>query len=400
MEELVQNEDIAKSAEKKAQLIKYLPNLYRNTYVLLIMNRYKDWEKLIFALIFSNRDAFLQSLKTNYIRETIQQLLEMDKKSHVNTMEQGAPGYEEYPYPPRYSLHPGSHLGHAQGSHQQSYPPGYLSQEYPAPRYPSQDYSLQGHPPNEPHQAFTGASPVPLDDAPPEYQNEFANETEKNFSDKIIRRAFIRKVYLILMVQLLITIGIICMFLYWNTLNVWVTKTYWFTYALFPAIFVLIIVLSCCDGVRRKAPWNFMLLLLFTILEGLLLGAVSVLYGADAVMWAVGATAFVSFGLTLFALQTKWDFTMASGILFVVLLALVAFGLLCAIIRSFWLQIVYASLGTLIFSIYLVVDTQLMLGGKHRYSLNPEEYIFAALNLYLDIINLFLFILHLIGLSR
>ena len=45
-------------------------------------------------------------------------------------------------------------------------------------------------------------------------------------------------------------------------------------------------------------------------------------------------------------------------------------------------------------------DTQLMIGGQHKYSISPEEYIFAALNLYLDIINLFLFILSIIGQSR
>ncbi|KAG2465125.1 PEX1 factor, partial [Polypterus senegalus] len=49
---------------------------------------------------------------------------------------------------------------------------------------------------------------------------------------------------------------------------------------------------------------------------------------------------------------------------------------------------------------YLVLDTQLMLGGKHKYSISPEEYIFAALNLYLDIINLFLFLLRIIGMSQ
>lgn len=49
---------------------------------------------------------------------------------------------------------------------------------------------------------------------------------------------------------------------------------------------------------------------------------------------------------------------------------------------------------------YLVVDTQLMLGGKHKYSLSPEEYIFAALNLYLDIVNMFLFILSIVGSAR
>ena len=50
---------------------------------------------------------------------------------------------------------------------------------------------------------------------------------------------------------------------------------------------------------------------------------------------------------------------------------------------------------------YLVFDTQLILGGKHRkYEISPEEYVFAALNLYLDIVSLFLLLLQLIGLCR
>lgn len=50
---------------------------------------------------------------------------------------------------------------------------------------------------------------------------------------------------------------------------------------------------------------------------------------------------------------------------------------------------------------YLVFDTQLILGGKHRkYEVSPEEYVFAALNLYLDIVSLFLLLLNLIGLCR
>ncbi|GCC21041.1 hypothetical protein chiPu_0000197 [Chiloscyllium punctatum] len=336
------------------------------------------------------------------------QLLEMEKIPRVNMGEHGTQGYGVYPYPPAPSYDPGSQLGHSQASHQLDYPPGYFSQEHPAPRYPPQDYSLPGsNPANEPCEGFPQAPPQSLVDAPPEYQNEFANETAKNFSEKAIRRGsyptHCTRAHCSRCSQVRIphTVpGLTAHAVPRPTLNVWVTQTYWFTYALFPAILILIITLSCCDGVRRKAPWNFMLLLLFTTLEGLLLGAVSVFYGADAVMWAVGATTFVSLGLTLFSLQTKWDFTARSGILFVVLLVLIAFGILCAIIQSFWLHIVYASLGTLVFSIYLVVDTQLMLGGKHRYSLSPEEYIFAALNLYLDIINLFLFILQIIGLSR
>ena len=62
--------------------------------------------------------------------------------------------------------------------------------------------------------------------------------------------------------------------------------------------------------------------------------------------------------------------------------------------------IAYASLGAFIFSMYIVYDTQLMMGGKHKYSLSPEEYIFASLSLYLDIINLFMYILMIIGAAR
>uniref|UniRef100_A0A8C1ZYZ5 Zgc:110410 n=1 Tax=Cyprinus carpio TaxID=7962 RepID=A0A8C1ZYZ5_CYPCA len=216
----------------------------------------------------------------------------------------------------------------------------------------------------------------------------------------VLHVGFIRKVYLTLMVQLLITIGIICAFLYWETLKEWVRGTYWFTYTMMCATFVLIIVLVCCGDIRRKVPLNFIFLALFTITEGFLLGSVVVFYSAEAVLWAVGATALVSLAMSLFSLQSKWDFTALSGSIWVLCWTLFSFALLCAILRSQYLYILYASLGTLIFSVYLVMDTQLILGGKHKYSINPEEYIFAALNLYLDIITIFLLLLQLIGFCR
>ncbi|XP_018618395.1 protein lifeguard 1 [Scleropages formosus] len=234
--------------------------------------------------------------------------------------------------------------------------------------------------------------------APPAYSEGL--EDFSCFSDAAIRRGFVRKVYLTLMVQLLVTTAIICAFLYWHELRVWTIHSTWFTYTMLAIVFALILVLSCCGNLRRKVPLNFIFLALFTAAEGLALGSVTVFYEAEAVLWAVGATAFVSFALSVFAMQTKWDFTALSGSLWAICWSLVTFGILCAILRSHYLYIVYASLGTLIFSVYLVIDTQFMLGGKHRYSVSPEEYIFVALNLYLDIVSLFLFILQLFGLSR
>ncbi|KAM8869136.1 protein lifeguard 2 isoform 1-T1 [Spinachia spinachia] len=224
---------------------------------------------------------------------------------------------------------------------------------------------------------------------------------DSSFSNSAIRRGFIRKVYLTLMLQLLVTVGIICAFLYWEALRKWTRANSWFSFTTMAMVIVLIVALSCCDNLRRQVPLNFIALGLFTIAEGLMLGAATVYFDAEAVLWAVGATALVSFALTLFAVQSKWDFTGLNGSLWVLMWTLFSFGLLCGILRSQYLYIVYACLGTLLFSLYLVFDTQLILGGKHRkYQVSPEEYVFAALNLYLDIVSLFLLMLQLIGLCR
>lgn len=115
---------------------------------------------------------------------------------------------------------------------------------------------------------------------------------------------------------------------------------------------------------------------------------------------AVGITAAVCLGLTLFAFQTKWDFTVMGGALFVAVIILMIFGIVAIIIPGKTIAMVYASLGAFLFSIYLIYDTQMMMGGKHKYSISPEEYIFAALNLYLDIVQIFMYVLTIIGLTR
>lgn len=48
---------------------------------------------------------------------------------------------------------------------------------------------------------------------------------------------------------------------------------------------------------------------------------------------------------------------------------------------------------------FLALDTQMLMGNR-RYSLSPEEYIFGALNIYLDIIYIFSFFLQFFGSSQ
>ncbi|XP_059097466.1 protein lifeguard 3-like isoform X2 [Tigriopus californicus] len=226
-------------------------------------------------------------------------------------------------------------------------------------------------------------------------------ESLSAFSDKAVRRGFIRKVYGILSVQLLITCGLISIFVFVKPLRDFAIENeslYWIAFAV---TMVCMIAMVCCESVRRKSPTNFVFLGIFTICEGFMMGSLAAHFEADAVLIAAGTCAVVTLALTVFAFQSKYDFTVCGGMLLALLLILLLGGILMAILpNSKWAMIGYGSAGALIFSLYIVYDTQIMMGGKHKYALSPEEYIFAALNLYLDIINLFVYLLMIIGIAR
>ena len=78
-------------------------------------------------------------------------------------------------------------------------------------------------------------------------------------------------------------------------------------------VLVCLIAMACCGSVRRKFPTNIIFLGIFTAAEGFMLGSICAYFSADAVLIAAGITCGVTLGLTLFAFQTKIDFTACGG---------------------------------------------------------------------------------------
>lgn len=60
-------------------------------------------------------------------------------------------------------------------------------------------------------------------------------------------------------------------------------------------------------------------------------------------------------------------------------------------IRSTGFELVISVAGAFLFCVFLLYDTHMMM--KH---LSPEEYILATINLYMDILNLFIYILRIL----
>jgi FtsH-binding integral membrane protein len=164
--------------------------------------------------------------------------------------------------------------------------------------------------------------------------------------------------------------------------------------------------------------------------QGVLVGAASSHARTDAVLIAFGLTAGITTAMALWALTTKHDITTAGAALYSCLLGLLFTSLVAAFVRTSLVNTLLAGSGAVLFSIYIAYDVQLLLGGSHRFSgwgeagrgalrdlhgllglplgavphalhtsaaVSPDEYVMAAISIYLDILNLFLHILRMLS---
>merc|ERR1719379_1181173 len=135
-----------------------------------------------------------------------------------------------------------------------------------------------------------------------------------------------------------------------------------------------------------------MFLFFVTICEAIIVGFISAMYTTQSVLIACLLTCGIFVGLTIYAFTTKDDFTGMGGYLCAALLGLCLTSFVCMFFPySPMMQKILGGLGAILFSFYIVYDTQLIAGGKHKQQqFGVDDYVFAALNIYLDIINLFL----------
>lgn len=144
---------------------------------------------------------------------------------------------------------------------------------------------------------------------------------------------------------------------------------------------------------RKSYPTNLLFLSLFTLAEAYTISVIVSFYKTTIVLNAVVLTGGIFVFLTLFACQTKYDFTSWMPYLFGALWGLVLFGFM-SMFFSYGStgELLYGGAAALIFSAYILVDTQMVLRKHH-----VEEEIAAAISLYLDVINLFLAILRILN---
>ncbi|VDL77088.1 unnamed protein product [Nippostrongylus brasiliensis] len=185
--------------------------------------------------------------------------------------------------------------------------------------------------------------------------------------------------------------------------RIWVQNNLVFLYISMGVFIAVSIALMCVTSLRRSYPANLIALGIFTLAAGYMTMAITSAYTVQSVLLALCITTGSCAAIIVFAIFAKRDLTSLIGLAYVFGTTLMFFGITamiaCFAFNVTFLYTVYAALGALLSMLYLAIDIQLLMGGR-RFALSQEEYVFASMQIFLDILNIFLFILQIFGKSN
>ncbi|XP_042377330.1 protein LIFEGUARD 2-like [Zingiber officinale] len=214
-----------------------------------------------------------------------------------------------------------------------------------------------------------------------------------------LRWAFIRRIYSILAFQMLITVAVAAFVVSVPSVSHFFVSS---GAGLGLYIFLILlpfIVLCPLYYYYQHHPLNFILLGIFTVSISFAVGLTCAYTSGKVILESVILTAVVVVSLTLYtfwAASRGHDFSFLGPFLFSAIIILMLFALIQVIFHLGRIStMIYGAIAAIIFCGYIIYDTDNLI---KRYSY--DEYIWAAVALYLDIINLFLSLLTLFRASE
>jgi FtsH-binding integral membrane protein len=206
--------------------------------------------------------------------------------------------------------------------------------------------------------------------------------------DGEIRMDFVKKVYSLLSICVLITFFACCLSMFNESYRTFQQHDIAVLITAIVVSLAILICVFCFMENLRKVPYNYLVLFSFTMCQSYIVSYMCSTTDPQIVLIATIMTVCLVIALTVYASYTNKDFTLISGFLFSLIISLFLFTLFAIILRSKILYILAAAFGIFVFSLYIIYDTQLIL-GRHKHKLSCDDYILGVLVLYIDIIALF-----------
>lgn len=165
-----------------------------------------------------------------------------------------------------------------------------------------------------------------------------------------------------------------------------------------PLVIVELIMLVSVFFLRKRKSVGYGFVYAFCFISGVTIYPAIQHYasigGSSLILTAFGLTTVSFAGLSLYAYYSKRDFSFLGSFLMIGLVTLIGFSLVGLFTGGFGstLGLVIAVVGVLVFSGYILYDV-----SQYRHGLAEQDIPLAVLSLYLDFINLFLYLLRLLG---
>ena len=208
-----------------------------------------------------------------------------------------------------------------------------------------------------------------------------------------IREGFIYKVFGIVLYQILIVFILVFLGYTFHDLLLTSKKMFIITFFIF---FTCLLLPIFNPSIYRTVPTNYIVLTIFSLSFGWWIAAFTILYTKTSVLFVLCLTTITVASLTCYAMYTRKDYTAFGGFLFTALIVLIFASILEIFFPIPLLRLLLIYFSLMIFCIYLIYDVQLVIGDRGR-KFSEDDYILAALNIYLDIVNIFLELLKLFG---
>ncbi|UKJ87957.2 hypothetical protein MACJ_000399 [Theileria orientalis] len=211
-----------------------------------------------------------------------------------------------------------------------------------------------------------------------------------------IRHNFIRKVFTIVLCQLIFSFGFMLICYNVKAAKLFFVKYIIFSYGVSVLYVVSVLIIGCFPNLTRDSTVSTICLLYFTPLATIMLTGYCCAFSAKEIAVAMGISVVLVAGLIAFSFQTKYDFTKWTVLLaFSTLQFLMAIGI-CGLMRSKVKHIIFSAIGSVLFSVWIIVDVQMIIGGNHALQFTVDEYLFASMSLFTDIITVFMDVLRLV----
>jgi FtsH-binding integral membrane protein len=210
-----------------------------------------------------------------------------------------------------------------------------------------------------------------------------------------VRAGFAFRVYCILSLQLFLTAAVSTVVVVNKHVEEYVVHAPWVMIA---SSLLSLCLLCPLHSMKSRYPHNMWLLLAFTMCESYAVGYVCAIYDysgrGNLILYSITLTGCAFLGLSGVVWWSKRDMQFTQSWLISSLALLLCMGLLSAFIPYPVVHVLLATTGVIVFSGFVLYDTSQMMLHMH-----PDDAIVASVQLYLDVLNMFLYILQLLTAS-